>query len=145
MRPEVAVTGADGARMCRSRPAAAWQDNPLAWTYTTIHTRLKDIPPPPAQAQNSATADRNIVFVARCCPPCRRSGSSPNSRTRDGNPRAAGQGRSRQRNRRHTRHQQLDRSRSCGKHLRETQCSQPDRGGGEISATMKRLQLSGCD
>ena len=43
--------------------ALRWQDNPLAWTYTTIHTRQSSGPAKPVPHQTSLPLERNIVFI----------------------------------------------------------------------------------
>ena len=38
-----------------------WQDNPLAWTYTTFHTR--QAPAPPKPVQSTRPPERSVVFI----------------------------------------------------------------------------------
>ena len=45
--------------------ALRWQDNPLAWTYTTIHTRQNGGPVKPVPDRASLPAERSIVFIER--------------------------------------------------------------------------------
>lgn len=45
--------------------ALRWQDNPLAWTYTTIHTRRISGPSEPAPNHAALPLERNIVFIER--------------------------------------------------------------------------------
>jgi DNA-binding NarL/FixJ family response regulator len=40
-----------------------WQDNPLAWTYTTIHTRRTGGPSKPAPNHATLPLERHIVFI----------------------------------------------------------------------------------
>lgn len=43
--------------------ALRWQENPLAWTYTTIHTRKSNGPPPPANGNRSHPLDHEVVLI----------------------------------------------------------------------------------
>ena len=43
--------------------ALRWQDNPLAWTYTTIHTLRNSGPSKPAPHHIALPLERNIVFI----------------------------------------------------------------------------------
>lgn len=40
-----------------------WQDNPLAWTYTTIHTRPGVPPPPPVSTPNSSCDAISVAVI----------------------------------------------------------------------------------
>jgi len=43
--------------------ALRWQDNPLAWTYTTIHTRRSSDPAKPVRDRSGQPPPRNVVFI----------------------------------------------------------------------------------
>ena len=43
--------------------AVRWQDNPLAWTYTTIHTRQCSGPLKPVPDQTGRLQERSVVFI----------------------------------------------------------------------------------
>lgn len=43
--------------------ALRWQDSPLAWTYTTIHTRLYSSPPKPGIGRNGRTAELRVALI----------------------------------------------------------------------------------
>jgi hypothetical protein len=43
--------------------ALRWQDNPLAWTYTTIHTRLCAGPPKPAPDPAALPSQQRVVLI----------------------------------------------------------------------------------
>ena len=43
--------------------ALRWQDNPLAWTYTTIHTRRTGGPAKPVPDVAAPAAERNVAFI----------------------------------------------------------------------------------
>jgi DNA-binding NarL/FixJ family response regulator len=47
--------------------ALRWQDKPLAWTYTTIHTQPCDRPPRPVRSQASSLPVKNVVLVEADC------------------------------------------------------------------------------
>ena len=43
--------------------ALRWQDNPLAWTYTTMHTRQSNGPAKPVPHQTGQPLERSVVFI----------------------------------------------------------------------------------
>jgi DNA-binding NarL/FixJ family response regulator len=43
--------------------ALRWQDNPLAWTYTTIHTRPRSEPAKPVFDRSGRPPERHVVFI----------------------------------------------------------------------------------
>jgi len=48
---------------CELSLALRWQDNPLAWTYTTIHTRLTTNPRMPAPDPASRSREHSVAFI----------------------------------------------------------------------------------
>lgn len=43
--------------------ALRWQDNPLAWTYTTFHTRLQKIPPRPDSGAAGQPPEHSVALI----------------------------------------------------------------------------------
>ncbi len=43
--------------------AIRWQDNPLAWTYTTLHSRQSNDPPKPVPDQTGRRPEHGVVFI----------------------------------------------------------------------------------
>ena len=43
--------------------ALRWLDNPLAWTYTTIHTRLIGAPPPVRSGTRNRSGELNVAVI----------------------------------------------------------------------------------